>query len=175
MEHNDNILSNYKEKEQIWKPYLVNDVLGLAALIAKHGIIIQKITGVSFKKSLTESSLSWATLGKYLNQEGKSFYTPKNKYVRDFIHKSVHGGRVFALNRRFVSSIFNDILIILEKYSSKKLELSDMIEEYFNRIKKVREYYIKKYESRFNDYRRMDTEEINMLTKNLLVYQFRKN
>ena len=34
-----------------------------------------------------------------------------------------------------------------------------MIEEYFNRLKKVREHYIKKYESRFNDYRRMDTAE----------------
>ena len=56
MEHNDISLSNYKEKEQLWKPYLVNDVLGLAAVIAKHGNNIQKITGVSFKNSLTESS-----------------------------------------------------------------------------------------------------------------------
>ena len=71
IEQNDVSLSNYKEKEQLWKPHLVNDVLGLAAVAAKHGNNIQKITCVSFKNSLSESSLAWATLGKYLNQEGK--------------------------------------------------------------------------------------------------------
>ena len=43
MEHNDISLSNYKQKEQLWKPYLINDVLGLAAVIAKHGNNIQKL------------------------------------------------------------------------------------------------------------------------------------
>ena len=64
MEHSDITLSNYIEKERFWKPYLINDVLGLGMLIAKHANKIQKITGVSFKTSLTQSSLSWSTLGK---------------------------------------------------------------------------------------------------------------
>ena len=42
-------LSNYKELESVWKPYLINDVLGLGELVAKQGNKIQKITGVSFK------------------------------------------------------------------------------------------------------------------------------
>ena len=49
-----------------------------------------------------------------MEASGKSFYTPKNKYVRDFIRKIVHGGRVVSLNRKFVSSSFNQIVDILE-------------------------------------------------------------
>ena len=51
-------LSNYKEHESLWKPYLIDDVLGLAYVVSKHGNSIQKITGVSYKNSLTESSLA---------------------------------------------------------------------------------------------------------------------
>ena len=100
--------------------YLIDDVLGLAAVVAKHGNKIQKITGVSFKYSLTESSLAWFTLGKYMKQSGKTFYTPKNKYVRDFFHKTVHGGRVVALNRKFVSTSFKQLVNILKKFFGKE-------------------------------------------------------
>ena len=67
MEHNDVTLYNYREKKHIWKPYLINDILGLAMLVARHGNKIQKTTGVSFKNSLTQSSLSWSTLGVYMS------------------------------------------------------------------------------------------------------------
>ena len=42
MDHNDITLSNYREREKFWKPYLIDDVLGLAAVVAKHGNKIQK-------------------------------------------------------------------------------------------------------------------------------------
>ena len=45
----------------------------------------KKITGVFFKNILTEASLGWACLGGYLKEDNKILYTPKNKYVRDFI------------------------------------------------------------------------------------------
>ena len=159
MEHSDITLSNYIEKERFWKPYLINDVLGLGMLVARHANKIQKITGVSFKTSLTQSSLSWSTLGKYMEVSGKSFYTPKNKYVRDFIRKTVHGGRVVALNRKFVSSSFNQIVDILEKYLGKDQEISTLFSIYYRQINKVREHYNNKYESRYVDYRRIDTKE----------------
>ena len=44
-------LLNYKEHGKLWKPYLIDDVLGLAAVVARHGNKIQKLTGVSFKNS----------------------------------------------------------------------------------------------------------------------------
>ena len=59
-------LSNYKEHEKLWNSYLIDDVLGLAAVVAEHGNKIPKITGVSFKNSLTEFYLACSTLGKYM-------------------------------------------------------------------------------------------------------------
>ena len=65
-------LSNYKEHEKLWKP-LVDDVLGLAYVVSKHGNSIQKLPGVSYKNSLTESFLGWACLGRYLKEDRKHF------------------------------------------------------------------------------------------------------
>ena len=53
-------ISKYKDYENLWRPYLIDDVLGLAKVIAKHGISIQKITVVSYKNSSTEAALSWS-------------------------------------------------------------------------------------------------------------------
>ena len=109
-------LSNYKGHESLWKLHLINDVLGLVYVVSKHGNSIQKITGVAYKNSLTESSLGWACLGRYLKEDNKIFCTPKNKCVREFIRKTEHGGRMICLNRKFVSSSFDEIINILKKY-----------------------------------------------------------
>ena len=145
--------------------YLLDYVLGLAAVVAKHGNKIQKITDVSFKKSLTESSLAWSTLGKYVKQSGKTFYTPRSKYVRDFIHKTIHGGRVVALNRKFVSTSFNQIVNILKNYFGKEHEISKLFEIYFQQIDKVKKHYTKKYENKFNDYRRINKQDFENYIK----------
>ena len=168
IDHNLITLSNYKEHENIWKPYLIDDVLGLAVVVAKHGNKIQKLTGVSFKNSLTESSLAWSTLGRYIRESGKPFYRPKNKYVRDFIHKTVHGGRVVALNRKFVSTSFSQIVNILRKYFGKEHEISTLFEIYFRQIDRVEKYYTKKYENKFDDYRKINKQHFeNYIEKKL--------
>ena len=168
IDHNLITLSNYKEHEKLWKPYLIDDVLGLAAVVAKHGNKIQKITGVSFKNSLTESSLAWSALGKYVKQSEKTFYTPRNKYARDFIHKTVHGGRVVALNRKFVSTSFNQIVNILKNYFGREHEISKLFEIYFQQIDKVKKHYTKKYENKFNDYRRINKQDFENYIKKKL-------
>ena len=168
IDHNLINLSNYKEHEKLWKPYLIDDVLGLAAVVAKHGNKIQKITAVSFKNSLTESSLAWSTLGKYMKQSAKTFYTPKNKYVRDFIHRSVHGGRVVALNRKFVSTSFNQIVNILKKYFGKEHEISKLFEIYFQRLDKVKKQYTNKYENKFDEYRKTNKQHFENYIKKKL-------
>ena len=80
----------------MWRPYLVDDLLELAFLIAEHGNEIQKITGVSYKNSLTEASLGWSCLGKYLKEDNKVLYTPKNMFG-DLIRKTIHGGGYFLV------------------------------------------------------------------------------
>ena len=74
-------LSKYKKHDSLWKPFLIDDVLGLAYVLSKHGTLIQKIPGVSYKNSLTESSLCWACLGRYLKEDNKTFYNQKKTNV----------------------------------------------------------------------------------------------
>ena len=54
--------------------------MGLANVDTKHGIIIQKCTGGSYKNSLTEVSQGWSYLGRYLKEDSKILYTG-NKYM----------------------------------------------------------------------------------------------
>ena len=122
-------IGNYKKYENLWRPYLIDDVLGLAYVVAKHGNSIQKITGVSYKNSLTEAALGWSCLGRYLKEDKRILYTPKNKYVRDFIKQTVHGGRVLACNKKFVSESFTDVVNVLEKFYGIVLEVSVLFDK----------------------------------------------
>ena len=60
----------------------------MAYFVARLGINIHKITGVSSEKSLTEASLGLSFLGEFLNENTMLLHTPRNKYVRDFIKKT---------------------------------------------------------------------------------------
>ena len=122
-------IDNYKDYENLWRPYPIDDVLGLAYVIAKHGNSIQKIRGVSYEDSLTEAALGWSCLGRYSKEDNKILYTPKNKYVRDFIKRTVHGGRVLACKKKFVSKSFTDIVNVLKKFYAKDLEVSVLVDK----------------------------------------------
>ena len=61
----------YKDYENLWRPYLIDDVVGLAYLIAKHGNSIQIITGVSYENSLSEAALGSSCLGRCLKEDNK--------------------------------------------------------------------------------------------------------
>ena len=136
-------ISNYRDYEILGKPYLIDDVLGLANVKAKHSNSIQKITGVSCKNKLTEAALGCSCLGRYLKEDNKIFYTPKNIYNRNFIKQTVHGGRVLACNEEFVSKSFTDVVDVLEKFYGKDLKIAVLFEKYFKHIKTIKNYYEK--------------------------------
>ena len=60
---------------------------------------MQKMSGFGIKDCLTEASLGWKCFGTY--NKDREFYTFNDKYVRDFIRKSIKGGRVGAFVRYF--------------------------------------------------------------------------
>ena len=78
--------------------------------------------------------------------------------MRNFKRETVGGGRVIALNRKFVSSSFNNITKVLEKFFGKGLEISCLFEKYFKYIRKSKKNYENKYESRLIDYRKINKE-----------------
>ena len=102
--HNFIYIGNYKDYENLWRASLMDDVLGLEYVIAKHGNSIQTITGVSYKNSLTEAALGWSCLGRSLKEDKNILYTPKNKYVRDFNKRTVYGGSVLACKKKLLQN-----------------------------------------------------------------------
>ena len=52
-------IGNYKDYENLWRPYLKDDVLALAYVPTKHGNSIHKITRVSYENSLPEAAVPW--------------------------------------------------------------------------------------------------------------------
>ena len=105
--------NNFAELRHIWEPYLISDVLCLAFIYARHSMEMQKMTGFGIKESLTEASLGWKCFGTY--NKDREFYTFNDKYVRDFIRKSIKGGRVGAFNRYFESNQFDNIMSTIKK------------------------------------------------------------
>ena len=87
-------------------------------------------------------------------------YTPKKKYVRDFIKKTNHGGRVLACNKKFVRNSFKHVVNVLENFYGKDLEISLLFDKYFKHIKTIKNYYKGNYEARFGDNRRNNIKEL---------------
>ena len=58
---------------------------------------MQNLSGFIIKGCLTEASLGWKCFGNY--KKNRENYTFNDKYLRDFLRKSIKGGGVFALNR----------------------------------------------------------------------------
>ena len=114
IEHSVIIKNNFAELRHIWEPYLISDVLCLAFIYARHSMEMQKMTGFGIKDCLTEASLGWKCFGTY--NKNREFYTFNDKYVRDFIRKSIKGGRVGAFNRYFESKQCEEILNIIKKH-----------------------------------------------------------
>ena len=93
-------------------------------------------------------------LGRNSKEDNKILHTPKNKYVRDFMRKTIHGGRVNSCDQKFISKYFHEVLSILEKNYSKKLEISELFVKNFEHINAIKTN-MKKKESRFSNYRRI--------------------
>ena len=64
---------NYIDYENPWKPHLIDYVLGLAYVVARHCNSLQKNTGVSHKNCLTEAALCWSCLSRYLKEDRRLY------------------------------------------------------------------------------------------------------
>ena len=167
IEHSIINKNNFAELRHICEPYLISDVLCLAFIYARHSMEMQKMSGFGIKDCLTEASLGWKCFGTY--NKDREFYTFNNKYVRNFIRKSIKGGRVGAFNRYFESNQCEEILNTIKKHL--KLfdnEISNIVDEYLKYINTKREEFKLKFENGEKDYRKINKKELDkFLEKNL--------
>ena len=161
MDHNDIDEHNYKDKKDIWLPYVKNDVLCTAYSYARYIEDMKEITGYSMKDNLSLPGLGWKYFNSLRTEEDEPIYTYNDKYMRWFVRQSIKGGRVCAFNQYYKSDHYKDIKRILSKELGvpKDANVYEIIEEYLRYKKKYYDRYEKEYESQFNDYRDEDEEE----------------
>ena len=167
IEHSIINKNNFAELRHIWEPYLVSDVLCLAFIYARHSMEMQKMSGFGIKDCLTEASLGWKCFGTY--NKDREFYTFNDKYVRDFIRKSIKGGIVGAFNRYFESNQFDEIMSTIKKHLKlNDNEISKIIDKYLKYINIKREEFKLKFENGEKDYRKINKKKFdNFLEKKL--------
>ena len=160
MDHSLINKNNFAELRHIWEPYLISDVLCLAFIYARHSMEMQKMTGFGIKDCLTEASLGWKCFGTY--NKNREFYTFNNKYVRDFIRKSIKGGRVGAFNRYFESNQFDEIISTIKKHLKiNNNEISNIIDKYLKHINTKRDEFKLEFENGEKDYRKINNKELD--------------
>ena len=79
MNHDDIDVDNYKDKKDIWLPYVKNDVLCTAYSYARYIIAMDEITGFSMKKSLSLPDLGWKNFNSLRTEEDEPIYTYVDK------------------------------------------------------------------------------------------------
>ena len=158
MNHDDIDENTYKNKKDIWLPYVKNDVLCTSYCYARYSKAMQEITGFSMKDCLSLPGLGW----KYFNsltEEDESIYTYNDKYMRWFVRQSIKGGRVSAFNQYYKSKHCDDILKIINEELAVKGTVYDTIEAYMEYNNKYFKIFEKEYENQFDDYRDENLEE----------------
>ena len=178
IDHNDIDGNNYKDKKDIWLPYVKNDVLCAAYSYSRYIGAMKEISGFSMKDSLPLPGLGWKYFNSLRTEDYEDIYTYNDKYMRWFFRQSIKGGRVTAFNQYYKSNHYDDIKRILSEELGVKGIIYDIIEEYLRYKKKYYDIYEKEYESQFNDYRDEDEDEkekyINEKLGNLRVHKLLK-
>ena len=103
MNHDDINADNYKDKKDIWLPYVKNDVLCTAYSYARYTGAMKEITGFSMKDCLSLPGLGWKYFNSLRTEEDEPIYTYNDKYMRWFVRQCIKGGRVCAFNQYYKS------------------------------------------------------------------------
>ena len=159
MNHDDIDGDNYKDKKDIWSPYVKNDVLCTAYSYARYIKAMEEITGFSMKDSLSLPGLGWKYFNSLRTEEDEPIYTYDDKYMRWFVRQSINGGRVCSFNQYYKLKHCDDILKIINKEVAVKGTLYDTIEVYMEYKNNHFKIFEKEYESQFDDYRDENVEE----------------
>ena len=130
MNHDEIDANNYKDKKDIWLPYVKNDVLCTAYSYARYIKAMEEITGFSMKDCLSLPGLGLKYFNSLRTEEDEPIYTYNDKYMRWLVRQSIKGGRVCAFTQYCKSKHCDDILKIINKELAVKGTVYDTIEAY---------------------------------------------
>ena len=165
LEHDDIYENTWEAKENEWLPYVKNDVLSTAFCYARYTMDMEKLTEFGMKNSLTLPSLANKYFNSLRNENDEPIYTYTDPFMRNFVRKAIKGGRCNAFNQHYKSEISDEVFNIVSKELNVDGNVCDVLEKYFEFLKKHEKEYEKEFDSKSDDYRDIDQKEKKICQK----------
>ena len=162
LEHDEIYEDTYEAKENEWLPYVKNDVLSTAFCYAGYTMGSEELTEFGMKNSLTLPSLANKYFNSLRDENDEPIYTYTDPFMRNFVRKAIKGGRCNAFNQYYKSEISDEVFNIISKELNVDNDggnVCDILEKYFEFLKKHEKEYRKEFDSKYNDYRDTDQKE----------------
>ena len=113
------------------------------------------------KDSLSLPGLGWKYFNRMRDENDEPLYTYNDKYMSHFVRQSIKGGRVCSFNQYYKLKICDHVLKILSEEINFEGKVYDIMEAYMKNKNEHLKIIKEEYESKFNDYRDVDEEEMN--------------
>ena len=159
LEHDEIYEDTWEARENEWLPYVKNDVLSTAFCYARYTMGMEELTGFGMKNSLTLPSLANKYFNSLRDENDEPIYTYTDPFMRNFVRKSIKGGRCNAFNQQYKSEISDEVFNIISKELNVNGNICDLLEKYFKFLNKYEKQYGKEFDSRYDDYRDINEKE----------------
>ena len=159
LEHDEIYEDTWESKENEWLPYVKNDVLSTAFCYAKYTMGMEELTEFGMKNSLTLPSLANKYFNSLRDENDEPIYTYTDPFMRNFVRKSINGGRCNSFNQRYKSEISDEVFNIISKNLTVNGNECEIIEKYFEFLKEHEKLYAKEFKSKYDDYRDINKKE----------------
>ena len=146
-------------RENEWLPYVKNDVLSTAFCYARYTMCMEELTGFGMKNRLTLPSLANKYFNSLRDENDEPIYTYTDPFMRNFVRKAIKGGRYNAFNQRYKSEISDEVFNITSKELNVNGNICDLLEKYFEFLKKYEKQFAKEFNLKYDDYRDIDQKE----------------
>ena len=115
MNHDDINENNLKDEKDEGLDNVRQNVLCTAFCYARYCRVVEEITGFSMKDFLSAHGWGWNYFSSMRDEEDEPIYTFNDKYMRDFVRRSLKAVRVWAFNQNYDSKNCVDFLNHLSK------------------------------------------------------------
>ena len=179
MNHDDIDENNWRDKKDIWLPYVKLDVLSTSYCYARYIKCMEELTRFSMNDCLSLPGLGLKYFNSLGTEQDEPIYTYNDKYMRWFVRQAAYGGRDCAFTQYYKSKHSDDIFKIISEELKVEGNEQDNKEAYMKYKNEDYESFEKEYEDQFNDYRNENAEDeekyINEKLSELPVHQLIKH
>ena len=136
---------------------------------------MERLTKFVMKNRLTLASLAKKFFNSLRDENDEPIYTCTNPFMRNFVRKSIEGGRCNAFNERYKSEISDEVFNIISKELNVNGNECEILEKYFEFLSEHEKQNAEEFDSKYDDYRDINEKEnIDFINKKLNMLPIHK-